>query len=101
MKFMDKTKLKATIITLVMFSSVAGLFFYDSSTLGEAYTTTGRVISFSEITKKDKVIDIAIVKLENGHEAIINNKQYSTGILLNLICYRTQQGKTQSCKVKQ
>ena len=98
---MNSSNLKALIITLAIFSGVAGLFFYDSISLGEAYTTTGKTISFDEITKKETVINIAIVKLENGQEAMIINKQYTIGILLNLICYRTQEEKTQSCKVRQ
>ena len=97
---MNSSNLKAFIITLAIFSAVAGLFFSDSISLGEAYTTTGKIISFDEITKKEKVIHIAIVKLENGQEAMIINKQYTIGILLNLICYRTQEEKMQSCKVR-
>ena len=98
---MNRTNLKALMITLAIFSGVAGLFFYDSISLGEAYTTTGEIISFGEITKKDTLINIAMVKLENGQEAMIINKQYSMGMHLNLICYRAQVEKTQSCKIRQ
>lgn len=98
---MNRSKLKALLVTLVIFSAVAGLFFYDSISLGEAYTTTGEIVSFSEITKKGTIINIAIVKLESGREAMIKNKQYSIGVHMNLICYKTQAEKIQSCKIRQ
>ncbi len=97
---MNSTNLKALIITLTIFSAVAGLFIYDSISLGEAYTTKGKIISFGEITKKKTPINVAFIKLESGQKAMIKNKQYSIGVLLDLICYRTQEDKVQSCKVR-
>jgi hypothetical protein len=98
---MNNSNLKAFIVTLAIFSGVAALFTYDSISLGEAYTTNGKIISFGEITVKDTTINVAFIKLEDGQDAMIKNKHYSIGIHMNLICYRTQVGKTQSCKVRQ
>ncbi|MFT5450903.1 MAG: hypothetical protein ACI9N9_000383 [Enterobacterales bacterium] len=97
----DNPNLKALIVTLAIFFGVAALFIYDSISLGEAYTTTGEIVSFGEITQKDTVINVAFIKLENGRDAMIKNNQYATGIHLNLICYRAPPKKTQSCKVRQ
>ena len=96
-RIMNSSNIK--IILIVITVLLAGLFLNKANNLGEPYITTGEVVSFDSAIARHNRVYAASVKLENGHESLIKNKGFSIGDIVNLKCYRTEENKTEICKI--